>query len=326
MQPPETSTDSKPVSLEEIRRARERIAEVCIRTPLVRWQVEESPAEIHLKLENLQPLGSFKLRGATSAMIKMPRHQLDRGVWTASAGNMALSVAWLARRMGFSCTAVMPQDAPAAKVNAVRKLGASVLQVPFVEYQDIQRDHRCDRVAGTLIHPFADSDVIAGNGTIALEILEDLPDVDAVVVPFGGGGLSCGIASAVRASRPGVKVYACEVENAAPLAASLAAGRPVTIDFSSSFVSGMGAPFVFPRMWPVARDLLDGSLVAPVEEIAASIRLLAERNRIIAEGAGAVAPAVALSGKVGGKKIVAIVSGGVIDTDTLLTIPGGEHP
>ena len=198
--------------------------------------------------------------------------------------------------------------------------------MPFAEYQAIQRDHVCELMRGTLIHPFADESVMAGNGTIGLEILEDLPDVEAVIIPYGGGGLSCGIASALRSIRPQVRVYAAEVDTAAPLAASLAAGRAVEAQYSASFVSGIGGPSVFPQMWDLSRQLLDGSLVVTLPQVAEAIRILYRLHHVIAEGAGAVALAAALSGKVSAGKIVCIVSGGNIDTPMLLRILQGEDP
>lgn len=316
----------EPIALPEVQAAQRRLAGVALRTPLVRLNVEDAPAEIWLKLESLQPVGSFKIRGAGNAMLAVGRSELQRGVWTASAGNMALGVAWHARRLGVPCTVIVPDDAPAVKLAAIRRLGADIVQVPFAEYQGIQRTHHAQGVEGRLVHPFADPLVMAGNGTIALEILEDLPGVEAVVAPYGGGGLSCGIASALRALKPGVRVYGAEVETGAPLAASLAAGRPVETRYRPSFVSGIGAPFVFPEMWPLASRLLDGSLVATLAEVAGAIKLLAERNHIVAEGAAAVPVAVALAGRAGRGKVVCVVTGGNIDTERLLVALQGQVP
>jgi threonine dehydratase len=314
------------IPLDEIRAARERFAGAVMRTPLVRLNVDDAPAEIFLKLENLQPIGSFKLRGAGNAMLTAGSQQLARGVYTASAGNMAQGVAWYARRMGVPCSVVVPDHAPETKLAAVRRLGGSIVKVPFVEWAEILRTHRYAGLDGLFIHPVSDPAVMAGNGTIGLEILEDLPGLDALVIPYGGGGLSCGIASALRALRPGVKIFACEVETAAPFAASLAAGAPREITYTPSFVDGIGAPFVLPEMWPLASRLLDGSLVMPLTEVAAAVRLLAERNRVIAEGAGATPVAAALAGKAGGGKVVCVVSGGNIDAGKLARILAGEMP
>jgi threonine dehydratase len=302
-----------PIAIGEIQAARERLRKRALRTPLLRLNVEDHRAELYLKPENLQPAGSFKQRGAGNALLLAPPQILKEGVWTASAGNMALALAWQARQLGVACTAIVPEDAPPAKLNPLRQLGAQVIKVPFADYQQIQREHRYNGMRGWLIHPFADRAVMAGNGVIALEILEDLPEVNTVVIPYGGGGLSCGIASAIRAIKPHVRILAAEAETGAPLAASLAAGEPVRVPYHPSFISGIGAPFVFGEMWSLASSLLDGSVVVSLREVRQAIRVMSERNHIISEGAGAVATAVALSGRAGGGKIACIVSGGNID-------------
>jgi threonine dehydratase len=314
------------ISLDEIRDARERIAGFALRTPLVRLQAENAPAEIYLKLENLQPIGSFKLRGAGNAMASAPAEALSRGVYTASAGNMAQGVAWCARERGVPCRVIVPSHAPNTKLAAIERLGGEVVRIPFDEWWQVLVAHGYPGESGLFIHPVSDPAVIAGNGTIALEILEDLPAVEAIVVPYGGGGLSCGIASAMRALKPTVRVYAAEVGTAAPLAASLAAGAPQIVDYEPSFVDGIGARSVLAEMWPLARRLLDGSLVVSIDEVAAAVRLLAERNRIIAEGAGATPVAAAMAGRAGGGKVVCIVSGGNIDAATLAAILTGALP
>jgi threonine dehydratase len=319
-------TPREPIPLEEIRAARERIAGAVLRTPLVRLTVDDAPAEIYLKLENLQPIGSFKLRGASNAMLLADDDQLTHGVWTASAGNMAQGVAWQARRMGLSCKVVVPDHAPETKLAAITRLGASFVKVPFEDWFAIVSDHSNPGMDGLFVHPVRDPAVMAGNGTIGLEILEDLPDVDAIVIPYGGGGLSSGIASAVRALRPATRIYACEVETAAPLAPSLAAGAPQQVTYTASFVDGIGGPTVLPDMWPLVSRLLDGSLVVPLAEVAAAVRLLAERNHVVAEGAGATPVAAALAGKAGTRKVVCIVSGGNLDAAKLAKILQGEVP
>src|SRR6266850_4037763 len=246
--------------LEEIRAARERIASSILRTPLLRLQADDAPAEIHLKLENLQPIGSFKLRGAANAMRLQPRDALARGVYTASAGNMAQGVAWNARLLGVPCSVVVPEHAPRTKLDAIERLGARVVKVPFDVWWSVIVEHCYPGMDGLFIHPVSDPAVIAGNGTIGLEILEDLPDVDAILVPYGGGGLSTGIAAAARALRPGVKVFACEVATAAPLAPSLADGSPRAIEYKPSFVDGIGGRSVLPEMWPMVRGLVEDSI------------------------------------------------------------------
>jgi threonine dehydratase len=299
-------------SIDEIEAARGRIAGTVVRTPLVRLQ-HDGDTEIYLKLENLQPIGSFKLRGAANALALAEPDAL----WTASAGNMAQAVAWHAREHGLPCTAVVPETAPRTKLDAIERLGAEVVKVPLATWLEVFRTREYPGMRGLFVHPFSDEAVMAGNGTIGLEILEDLPDVDAVLIPYGGGGLSCGIASALRARAPDCEVYACEVETAAPLAAALEAGEPVEIDYVPSFVDGIGAPTVFPEMFELARELLDGSLVVSVDETAAAVRLMVERNRVVAEGAGA-APVAAALGRTG--KVACVVSGGNIDTSTLREI------
>ena len=314
-------------TLDEIRAARVRIADVAVRTPLLRLHVD-APAEIWLKLENLQPIGSFKLRGATNAIRRLPRERLERGVYTASAGNMAQGVAWSARLLGVPCDVVVPEHAPQTKLAAIERLGARTTKLPFDQWWRVIVDHVYEPMKDrAFIHPVSDAAVIGGNATIGLEILEDLPEVAAVVVPYGGGGLSCGIAAAVRALRPQVPVYAAEVETAAPFAASLAAGRPLAnASYTPSFVDGIGSTSVLAEMWPLARTLLAGSLVSPLAEVAGAVRLPAERARVIAEGAGAAAVAAALTGRAGGGKVVCVVSGGNIDLAKLAVILQGGLP
>jgi threonine dehydratase len=316
----------EPIPLEEIRAAAGQIAGAAIRTPLVRLNADNTGQEIHLKLENLQPIGSFKIRGAANAFALADPDELRRGVWTASAGNMAQGVAWCARRLGLHCDVVVPETAPETKLAAVRRLGARPIPVPVDVWFVTFETRHYPGLDGLMVHPFSDPAVMAGNGTIGLEILEDLPDVDAVLVPYGGGGLIAGIASAIKALRPSTVMYACEAETAAPLAASLDVGMPVEVDYRPSFVDGIGAPRVFPEMFDLVRRLIDGALVSGVDEIAAAVRLLVERNRVVAEGAGASSVAPALAGKAGGGKIVCVVSGGNIDAAKLAVILQGATP
>lgn len=307
-------------SLSEINDARRMIANAAIRTPLVRLNVTDAPAEIYLKLENLQPIGSFKIRGAANAMGHMTPEMLSHGVLTASAGNMAQGVAWRARELGIPCTVVAPETAPDTKVKAIERLAGRVIKVPFEEWWRAFEERAFPGVEGIFIHSFDDLNVMAGNGTIALEIVEDLPEFDAIVIPWGGGGLTCGIATALRALNVNCKIYAAEVATAAPLTASLAAGSPQSVDYQPSFVDGIGARLVFPQMLERARRLIDGSLVADLDSVASALRLMAERNHIIAEGAGACPVACALAGYAGHGKVVCIVSGGNIDPRTLCGI------
>jgi threonine dehydratase len=311
---------TNPVSLDDIRAARERIAGSVIRTPLIRLNVDDAPAEIYLKLENLQPIGSFKLRGAGSAIGLASPEQLAKGVYTASAGNMAQGVAWNARRLGIPCTVVVPDHAPETKLAAITRLGGKIIKVPFDDWWNVIVTHQYPGLEGLFVHPVSDPAVMAGNGTIGLEILEDLPDVDTILIPYGGGGLSCGIATAVRALKPETKIYACEVETSAAFAAALKASEMIKIDYQASFVDGIGSGSVLPDMWELARSLLDDSLVMSLVAVADAVRLLAERNRVIAEGAGATPVAAALSGKAGSGKSVCVVSGGNIDFEKLTKI------
>jgi threonine dehydratase len=307
-------------TLAAIEAARRTIRGAAIRTPLVRLGVLDAPAEIYLKLENLQPIGSFKIRGAANAMGHLSREALAEGVLTASAGNMAQGVAWRARELGIPCTVVAPETAPETKIRAIERLGGRVIKVTFEEWWGVFESRAYAGIKAHFIHAFDDLDVMAGNGTIALEILEDLPEVEAIIVPWGGGGLACGIATAMRELRPGCKIYAAEVETAAPLAASLEAGSPREVVYQPSFVDGIGGRGVFPSMFERARELLDGSLVVGLDQVASALRLLAERNRVIAEGAGACPVACALEGMGGAGKVVCVVSGGNIDFKKLCAI------
>jgi threonine dehydratase len=309
-----------PIPIQEIQGAQKRIRSLAMRTPLVRLEIQDSPAQIFLKLENLQAIGSFKLRGAGNAMQMVSPEKLASGVFTASAGNMAQGVAWNARRMGIPCTVVVPDHAPETKLAAIRRLNATIIKVPFDEWWQILITGKYEKCNGLFIHPVSNPDVIAGNGTIGLEILEDLPDVDTVLIPYGGGGLSSGIASAIRAMKPATKIYATEVETASPLSASLDAGEPRSVNYIPSFVDGIGGKSLLPEMWPMVRNLLDGSIVMPLTAVASAIKLLIERNRVVAEGAGATPVAAALSGKAGTGKIVCVISGGNIDSAVLAGI------
>jgi threonine dehydratase len=306
--------------LSEVQDARRVIAGSAIRTPLVRLNVSPALGEIYLKLENLQPIGSFKIRGAANAIARLPPEELERGVVTASAGNMAQGVAWCARKLGIPCTVIAPATAPETKIKAVERLGGRVIKVSFDEWWRAFEERAYAGVDGAFIHAFDDEDVMAGNGTIALEVLEDLPDVDAIVIPWGGGGLTCGIASVLRELRPSCKIFTAEVATAAPLAASLAAGAPTEVDYQPSWVDGIGAKAVFPQMFERARTLIDGALVADLSSVAEALRLMVQHNHVIAEGAGACPVACALSGQAGPGKIVCVVSGGNIDSSKLCRV------
>jgi threonine dehydratase len=311
------------IELAAIEAARERIKGAAIRTPLVRLYAGDGPAEIYLKLENLQPINSFKIRGATNAIMLAPAVERAKGLVTASAGNLALGVAWAARELGVPATIAVPEHAPQAKLAAIERLGGRVLKLPYNDWWNVIITSHIDGIEGLFVHPVQDPGVMAGNGTIGLEILEDLPDPDAVVIPYGGGGLTVGIASAIRALRPDTKIFTAEPETGAALAAALAAGHPADVDYRASFVDGAGSRRVLDSMWPLVTPLVDGALAIPIAEAAAAVRTLAERTRVIAEGAGALAPAAALGGRVGPGKIVCIVSGGNINLSKLSEILNG---
>jgi len=314
------------IALAEIEAARERIAGAAVRTPLVRLHLDDAPAEIWCKLETLQPIGSFKIRGATNAILKAPAAARADGFVTASAGNMAQGVAWAARELGLPATIAVPEHAPETKLAAIARLGGRVLKMPYEHWWGVIVSGCVDGVPGLFVHPVQDEGVMAGNGTIGLEILEDLPDPDAILIPYGGGGLTVGIASAIRAFRPQTKIYAVEPETGAALTAALAAGGPVEVDYQASFVDGSGSRSVLEPMWPRVSEVVDGAFSVSLEETAAAVRTLAERGRVVAEGAGALALAAALSGRAGSGKVVCIVSGGNIDLSTLAEILGSPLP
>jgi len=307
----ETAERNIPIGL--IDDARKYVYEAAIRTPLVRLNYD-GPAELYLKLECLQPIGAFKIRGAYNAVRLLPEEQRRRGVWTVSAGNAAQGVALAARKAGVPCKVLVMDTAPAAKLDAVRRLRGEIVQVSYDECWKALADRAHPAMQGAFVHPFEDDEFIAGNASAGLEILEDLPDVDAVVASFGGGGLSCGIAAAMKERGANVKVFAAEPETAAPLARSLAMGSAQQFpEWQASFVDGCGGKSVFPRMWALAHHLLAGSIVCTLEEVRRAMRIVAERNHVISEGAGACAVAAGLSGKCGSGKVVCVVSGGNID-------------
>jgi threonine dehydratase len=289
------------LTLVDVQEARKRLAGILPRTPLIRLE-DGGTGELYLKLENLQPVRSFKVRGSANAIAMLDAAVLQAGVYTASAGNMAQGLAWNARRLGVRCTVVVPDGAPHVKLEAIQRLGAETISLPFDDWWKVIATHRYAPLEPAhFIHPSSDVDVMAGNGVIGLEILEDLPDVNSVLVPFGGGGLACGIATAVRGLRPEVRVYGCEVD-------------------------GIGGPALLPEMWPPSSRLLAGSLVVSLPEVAAAIRHLVQHAAIVAEGAGGASVAVALKGLAGPGRCVAVVSGGNIDPEVLTTILSGQVP
>jgi threonine dehydratase len=322
------SSLSQAVSIKEIEEAKKRIAGTTVlRTPLVRLNSENTPSEIFLKLECLQPTGSFKVRGAGNAIALVPPEKRSLGVYTCSAGNMAQALAWHAKRLGIPCTVIVPDNAPDTKVAAIERFRARIIKLSWDEVWKVATSHYYPPLAqSTFIHPFADPFMIAGNGTIGLEILEDLPDADAIIVPFGGGGLFAGIATAVKAKNNRIKTFASEVETAAPLYAALRSKRPEDIDRRPSFVDGIGAKNVLGEMWSLVEPLVDGSIVVSLKEVASEIKLLVERNRVVAEGAAGSSLAAAMSDGMNARKIVCIVSGGNIDSSKLITILEGKVP
>ncbi len=306
----------RPITLSEIREARARIAGTIVRTPLVRLELGPGFPDIRLKLENLQPINAYKLRGAANAVALLSEAERRRGVWTISAGNAGQGVAYAARAAGVPCTVVAIETAPAAKLDRMRALGAQLVLVPYAVAWQALEDRAYPGVAGTFIHPFDDDNFIAGHGSMGLEILEDAPDTVAIIAAIGGGGLITGLASAVKALRPEIRIWGAEPETAAPAALSFAKGSPqVFADWKPTFVDGAGGKSVFPRMWQRMQPLVDGYIVVTLDEVKRAMRLMAEKARVIAEGAGALGLAAALTGKAGQGPIVAIVSGGNIDLE-----------
>jgi len=304
----------RPIELTEIEAARRRIADTIVRTPLVRLELGPGYPDIRLKLENLQPINAYKLRGAANAVAMLPDAERRRGVWTISAGNAGQGVAYAARRAGVPCTVVVIETAPAAKMERMKALGARLVPVPFAVAWQAMEDRAFPGVEGVFVHPFDDHNFIAGHGTMGLEILEDAPDTAAVIAAIGGGGLVAGLGSAIKALRPDIKIWGAEPETAAPAARSFAIGSPQQFqEWQASFVDGAGGKSVFPRMWERMRPVVDGSIVVTLEQTRRAMRLMAEKARVISEGAGALPLAAALTGQAGPGPIVAIVSGGNID-------------
>jgi threonine dehydratase len=310
----------------DVAAARENIRGVAIRTPLLNLNVELPDINIFLKLENLQPFGSFKIRPAVNALKTIDPARLKGGVLTSSAGNFGQGIAYAARKLGVPVTVVVPDAAAQTKVDALLELGAKVIQRPFDEWWTVMSTRHCEGEHGVFIHPVADSAVIAGNATIGAELLEDLPQCDAVVVPFGGGGLICGIGSVLRRALPHVKMIVAESQAAQPAAAALKNGRPTRVPHQQSFVDGMGSATVLEEMWPLLRQIADRAECASFAQIAAAIRVLARRHHVIAEAAGAAATAIAMAGGAGKGNIVCIVSGGNIDASKLGAILNGQMP
>ena len=321
------------ISLESIRSAAEHVYEAAVRTPLVRLDLpfaaggpSAGAPQVYLKLEMLQPIGSFKIRGAHNAVRQLGPGDLAKGVWTVSAGNAAQGVALAARHAGARCSVMVMDTAPDTKLRAIERLGAEIVQASYDECWRTVETHRSDRMRGHFVHPFDDDRFISGNGTIGLEIFEDLPEVDAVIAPLGGGGLLAGIATALRALAPQARVYAAEPETAAPLSVSIEAGAASYFEgWKASFVDGAGGRSVIETMWPLLRDTVAGSIVVSLDEVARAMKLTADRVHVIAEGAAACAVAAALSPQFaarGHRRIVAVVSGGNIDLTRFAQLVG----
>jgi threonine dehydratase len=322
---PTTLEAVRPIALAEIRAARRRIARTIVRTPLVRLELGPAYPDIRLKLENLQPINAYKLRGAANAVALLSKSARKRGVWTISAGNAGQGVAYAARQAGVPCTVVVIETAPASKIERMRALGAALVPVPHAIAWTALEQRSFPGVEGTFVHPFDDHNFIAGNATMGLEILEDAPDAVAVIAGIGGGGLIAGIGSAIKALNPAVKVWGVEPETAAPAALSFAAGSPqVFRNWQPSFVDGAGGQSLFPRMWDRMKPVVDGYIVVSLDETRKAMRLMAEKARVIAEGAGALSLAAALTGKAGQGPIVAIVSGGNVDLKKFCELIGSS--
>jgi threonine dehydratase len=322
---PTTLEAVRPIALAEIRAARRRIARTIVRTPLVRLELGPAYPDIRLKLENLQPINAYKLRGAANAVALLSKSARKRGVWTISAGNAGQGVAYAARQAGVPCTVVVIETAPASKIERMRALGAALVPVPHAIAWTALEQRSFPGVEGTFVHPFDDHNFIAGNATMGLEILEDAPDAVAVIAGIGGGGLIAGIGSAIKALNPAVKVWGVEPETAAPAALSFAAGSPqVFSNWQPSFVDGAGGQSLFPRMWDRMKPVVDGYIVVSLDETRKAMRLMAEKARVIAEGAGALSLAAALTGKAGRGPIVAIVSGGNVDLKKFCELIGSS--
>jgi threonine dehydratase len=320
---------TRAISIDAVREAVTAVYGGAIRTPLVRVEMPAgngADVRLYLKLEVLQPIGSFKIRGAFNVIRQLTPDQLSDGVWTVSAGNAALGVAYAARQVGAPCSVMVMDSAPQTKVDAITRLGATIIRASYDECWRTVVRHGSDRMRGYFVHPFDDDRFIAGNATAGLEILEDLPDVSAIIAPVGGGGLLAGLAAALSALKPDAALYGAEPETAAPLHASLAAGRPVYFEnWQASFVDGAGGKSVLETMWPLLRNVR-GSIVVTLDEVARAIRLTAERAHVIAEGAAACAVAAALSGRAGAGKVVAVLSGGNIDLPRFAQITGVQTP
>jgi len=316
----------KPVAMMQIEAARARLEGLSVVSPLVACGAAPHGKTIHLKLENLQPVGSFKIRPIGNAVLARAPAELTSGIYTTSTGNSALGLAFMARRLGIAATAVVPVNAPQAKLEKLRRLGARIDMRPIEEWWQAIRTGALEGQQGVYIDAVRDPHSLAGDATIGVEILAQSPDIEAILIPFGGGGLACGIACAVRALKPDVKIIACELATAHPLKAAFDAGAPTETPHAPGFVSGVGFGSVLPEMWPLVKTMIDGVITVSLTEVAAAIKAMVECNRIVAEGAGAVSVAAALTGRYTETRVCAVVSGGNLDSSMLATILGGNVP
>jgi len=307
-------------TLDEIRAAANLLAPYIVRTPLLRLNVPDTPNELFLKLENLQPIGVFKVRSMGNAMLSAGEDALQSGAYTASSGNAGLGLAWMAQHLDIPATVYAPRSAPAAKLDAVRDYGASVQLLDDDEWWQIIQNGGHPKDPGLYVDAVRSSAALAGNATIGLEIIEDLPDVDSIFVPFGGGGVACGISSAIRAIKADARIIVAESDAATPVTAAFEEGRPVSVAMQPSFISGAGAPSVLAEMWPLVSKLVDGTVVTPVSEVAAAVKLMFEKNQVVAEGAGAIPVAGALANRAGFGKTVCVITGGNIDPNVMAKI------
>ena len=316
----------KPVAMMQIEAARARLEGLSVVSPLVACGAAPHGKTIHLKLENLQPVGSFKIRPIGNAVLARAPAELTSGIYTTSTGNSALGLAFMARRLGIAATAVVPVNAPQAKLEKLRRLGARIDMRPIEEWWQAIRTGALEGQQGVYIDAVRDPDSLAGDATIGVEILAQSPGIEAILIPFGGGGLACGIACAVRALKPDVKIIACELATAHPLKAAFDAGAPTETPHAPGFVSGVGFGSVLPEMWPLVKTMIDGVITVSLTEVAAAIKAMVECNRVVAEGAGAVSVAAALTGRYTETRVCAVVSGGNLDSSMLATILGGNVP
>ena len=313
-------------SLKDIEAARERLSGHMVRTPLVRLDLDLPDRQIFLKLETFSPIGAFKIRPALNALLSRDSRALENGVATISSGNMAYGMAWAANRLGIPMAAYMYEGAPQTKIDGVRRLGGEVRFVSMETWWQYMIGAARPEAAELLINPVTDQAVLCGNGSIGLEIVEDLPDVDVVLTPYGGGSMTCGVASAVKALRPQARIFAVEDENAAPVTAALAAGRIVEIETRSSFIKSIGGPSLVPQLWPVVRDLIDGAVTVSLEQVTDAMRLLFAKSKLVAEGAGAASLAAALASKHATGNVVCVISGGNIDATAYAQVLAGHTP